>query len=120
MRAQSSKNKASFQSRGLARKEQPVMAWAALLSPKLMMLCFLLGCVLVSGLSVIYVTFQNRTYLNELQQLKNERNALQVQWGQLRIEQSTFSLEGRIERKAVDELQMQVPEFSELVMVRYE
>lgn len=80
----------------------------------------LLALLLVSGVSVIYTTFKNRYLLNELQQLKNERNELQVQWGQLLIEQSTFSLEGRIERKAIDELQMVVPDFSEIVMVRYE
>ncbi|OGT71400.1 MAG: cell division protein FtsL [Gammaproteobacteria bacterium RIFCSPLOWO2_02_FULL_57_10] len=80
----------------------------------------LLTLLLISGVSVIYTTFKNRYLLNELQQLKNERNELQVQWGQLLIEQSTFSLEGRIERKAIDELQMVVPDFSEIVMVRYE
>lgn len=120
MRAQKVQQAASRQSRSASREQEQVFAWAALFSPNMVLICFLLSCVLVSGVSVIYVTFKNRNFLNELQQLKSERNALQVQWGQLLIEQSTFSLEGRIERKAVDELQMQVPEFSELVMVRYE
>ena len=120
MRAQSVQRAASINSRSVSRAEQPVFDWAALFSPNMLLICFLLSCVLASGVSVIYVTFKNRNLLNELQQLKNERNSLQVQWGQLLIEQSTFSLEGRIERKAIDELQMQVPEFSELVMVRYE
>lgn len=118
MRAQTVQQAENF--RSASRAEQPVFGWAALFSPNVLLVCFLLSCVLLSGVSVIYVTFKNRNLLNELQQLKNERNSLQVQWGQLLIEQSTFSLEGRIERKAVDELQMQVPEFSELVMVRYE
>jgi cell division protein FtsL len=69
---------------------------------------------------VIYTTFKNRSMLNELQQLRNQRNELQVQWGQLLIEQSTFSLDSRIERKAIEELQMIVPEFSDVVMVRYD
>jgi cell division protein FtsL len=80
----------------------------------------LLLALLVSGISVIYTTFKNRSMLNELQQLRNQRNELQVQWGQLLIEQSTFSLDSRIERKAIEELQMIVPEFSDVVMVRYD
>jgi cell division protein FtsL len=120
MRAQSHKQEARVQARSASRGEQPVFDWAAIFSPRMMLICMVLASVLASGLAVIYVTYKNRNLLNELQQLKNERNALQVQWGQLLIEQSTFSLEGRIERKAFDELQMQVPEFSELVMVRYE
>jgi cell division protein FtsL len=80
----------------------------------------LLLALLVSGISVIYTTFKNRSMLNELQQLRNQRNELQVQWGQLLIEQSTFSLDSRIERKAIEELQMIIPEFSDVVMVRYD
>jgi cell division protein FtsL len=41
----------------------------------------LLLALLVSGISVIYTTFKNRSMLNELQQLRNQRNELQVQWG---------------------------------------
>jgi len=120
MRAQTQRQESRAQVGSAYRGEEPVFDWAAIFSPRMMLICMVLVSVLASGLSVIYVTHKNRNLLNELQQLKNARNALQVQWGQLLIEQSTFSLEGRIERKAFDELQMQVPEFSELVMVRYE
>lgn len=102
------------------RRQQSVLAWADLFSARMTIVLVMLTLLLVSGVSVIYTTFKNRYLLNELQQLKNQRNELQVQWGQLLIEQSTFSLEGRIERKAIDELQMKVPDFSEIVMVRYE
>jgi len=76
--------------------------------------------MLASGVAVIYTTFKSRSMLNELQLLRNQRNELQVQWGQLLIEQSTFNLDSRIERKAIDELQMTVPEISDVVMVRYD
>jgi len=86
----------------------------------MLLIAVLLLALLASGISVIYTTFKNRSMLNDLQQLRNQRNELQVQWGQLLIEQSTFSLDSRIERKAIDELQMKVPEFSDVVMVRYD
>lgn len=97
-----------------------MLVWADLLSARMTIVLIVLAVLVVSGVSVIYTTFKSRYLLNELQQLKSQRNELQVQWGQLLIEQSTFSLEGRIERKAMDELQMEVPDFSEIVMVRYE
>jgi len=97
-----------------------VMEQTALLSSKMLAVLVLLFALLVSGISVIFTTFNNRYLLNELQQLKQQRNELQVQWGQLLIEQSTFSLEGRIERKAIDELEMKVPELADIIMVRYE
>lgn len=97
-----------------------VYAWSALFSPRMGVTLLLVLSVLVSGVAVIYTTYQNRYLLNELQQLKSQHNELQEQWGQLLIEQSTFSLESRIERKATDELAMEVPAISEIVMVRYE
>lgn len=99
---------------------QAVFSWTAIFSARTQLILFLLLILLATGVSVVYTTFKNRYLLNELQQLKNQRNELQVQWGQLLIEQSTFSLEARVERKAIDELQMKVPEFAEIVMVRYE
>jgi len=102
------------------QREQAVFSWAAIFSVRTQFILLLLLILLATGVSVVYTTFKNRYLLNELQQLKNQRNELQVQWGQLLIEQSTFSLEARVERKAIDELQMKVPEFAEIVMVRYD
>lgn len=97
-----------------------VYGWSALFSPQMGTIVLLLLFVLASGISVIYTTFKNRYLLNELQQLRTQRNDLQVQWGQLLIEQSTFGLESRVERKATDELAMEVPPISDVVMVRYD
>lgn len=97
-----------------------VYDWSALFSPRMGAIVLLLLFVLASGISVIYTTFRNRYLLNELQQLRTQRNDLQVQWGQLLIEQSTFALESRVERKATDELDMEVPPISDVVMVRYD
>lgn len=105
---------------GWQQGAQSVLAWADVFSARMVFIALLLMILLVSGISVIFTTFKQRLLLNELQGLENQRNELQVQWGQMLIEQSTFSLEGRIERKAVEELQMELPEISDIVMVRYE
>ncbi|MEY3668092.1 MAG: hypothetical protein RL572_1632 [Pseudomonadota bacterium] len=97
-----------------------IYQWLGLFSVRMLLICLLLLTMLASGVAVIYTTFKSRSMLNELQLLRNQRNELQVQWGQLLIEQSTFNLDSRIERKAIDELQMTVPEISDVVMVRYD
>lgn len=100
--------------------ERNALADTPLLSPRLTAILVLLALVLASGLGVVYSTFENRLAMHQLQQLRNENNALEVQWGQLLIEQSTFGLEGRIESKASEELQMSLPDWSDIIMVTYE
>ena len=70
-------------------------------------LIFMMTLTMVSGIDRAY-EHQNCTAFNELQKLKDEGNELQVKWGQLLIEQSTFGVEGQ-SKKATNELQMQLP-----------
>lgn len=98
----------------------PVFQWAGISRPSTLGLFTLLGLVLASGLSIVHTTHENRFVFNELQEMKAQANQLEVEWGQLLIEQSTFGIEGRIEQKAIEQLQMQVPELSNIVMVRHE
>ncbi len=94
-----------------------ILQWAGISRPSTILLLVLLGSILTSGLSVVKTTHQNRFVFNELQELKDQANQLEVEWGQLLIEQSTFGIEGRIEQKATDQLEMRVPEINSIVMV---
>ena len=94
-----------------------VLVWLGLASASSALLYALLVLVLFSGLMVVKTTHENRFAFNELQVLREEANQLDVEWGQLLLEQSTFGLDGRIEQKATRELQMQVPPISDIVMV---
>ena len=95
----------------------PVLVWLGLASASSALLYFLLVSLLVSGLMVVKTTHENRFAFNQLQVLREEANQLDVEWGQLLLEQSTFGLGGRIEQKATRELQLQVPRISDIVMV---
>lgn len=97
-----------------------IYQWAGIFRPKTLALFVLLGLVLTTGLSVVLTTHQNRFAFNELQELRERANGLEVEWGQLLLEQSTFGVEGRIELKAVEQLQMVIPELSSIIMVRHE
>ncbi|MEX0963620.1 MAG: cell division protein FtsL [Pseudohongiellaceae bacterium] len=98
-------------------KELTVLQWAGIRNRSNLALIAALALVLAAGLSVVATTHENRFAFNELQELRDQANRLEVEWGQLLIEQSTFGVEGRIQRKAFEQLEMEVPDIAKVVMV---
>lgn len=84
---------------------------------KLLLLLLVLG-VVVSGVGVVYSRHQSRTLFVQLQALLTERDALNIEWGQLQLEQSTLATHGRIERLAIERLGMRIPSHEEVIQVR--
>ena len=74
--------------------------------------------VLGSSLGVIYAKHEARSRFNELQQLTQHRDDLDIEWGQLQLEQSTWATHGRVERVARDDLRMVIPQASDLRIVQ--
>jgi cell division protein FtsL len=74
--------------------------------------------VLVSSLGVVYGKQEARNRFNELQKLTDRRDDLDIEWGQLQLEQSTWATHGRVERVAHDDLGMVTPQPSELRIVQ--
>ena len=66
--------------------------------------------VLGSAVGVVWSKQQSRNQFVELQRLEKERDQLDTEWGQLRLEQSTWVTYGRIEKVAHDDLRMVVPD----------
>lgn len=87
---------------------------------KLEWAAFFISLILVcsSALGVVYAVNESRHLLNDLQVLENRRNALQVEWGQLLLEQSSLVSQGRVEDIAIAELGMKIPTMENVVMVR--
>lgn len=73
--------------------------------------------VVIAALGVIYSTFQTRKLVAEFQHLQNVRNQLQVERGQLLLEQSTWGSFNRVEQLAGKKLKMHVPDPEHIVMV---
>lgn len=96
------------------------VAWLQLFNAPNLLLLILLSGVMLSAIAVVGSSHASRTVFYELQQERQVHNELEVEWGQLLIEQSTFGTEGRIERRAGDELGMKLPDWSNVVMVRHE
>jgi cell division protein FtsL len=76
------------------------------------------GAVLASSLAVVYGKHQARARFIELQRLTEERDRLDIVWGQLQLEQSTWGTHGRVERVARDDLRMLIPRTSDLRIVQ--
>ncbi|CBL44249.1 Cell division protein [gamma proteobacterium HdN1] len=73
--------------------------------------------VVCSALGVIYSSFMTRQLVTEFQQLHEQRNAFQDEWGQLLLEQSTLGAFSRVEQLARKDLKMSVPSPEQTVMI---
>ena len=71
-----------------------------------------------SALAVIDARNENRTQFAQLQQLRQQRDQFNVEWGQLLLEQSTWSTHARIEQMATQKLGMEMPQHAEIVVVK--
>ena len=69
-------------------------------------LIVVLLAVVISSVSVVYAKHQARKLFVELQALADERDDMDIEWGQLQLEQSTLTTQGQIERAARDQLGM--------------
>lgn len=78
----------------------------------------LILCVITAAIMVNYVSHLNRNLFSDYQQQLQVRDQLDVEWGQLLLEQSTFAAHARIEQLAKKKLAMKVPDSDEIVMVQ--
>jgi cell division protein FtsL len=80
----------------------------------------LLGLTILCALSVVTSQHKARKYFVELQSEKEKAQQMEVEWGQLQLEQSTLALPGRVEKIASRQLQMQMPQGKQIQFVRIE
>ncbi len=73
--------------------------------------------ILATALSVVWVKHESRKLFATLQRLERMRDELNVEWGQLQLEQSTWATHGRIESLVRKRLQMELPRADEIVVV---
>ncbi len=71
-----------------------------------------------SSLGVIYSKHQTRKIFVNLQKIHKQIDELDVEWGQLQLEQSAWSSHGRIEKIARKKLQMTLPRADEVLYIR--
>jgi cell division protein FtsL len=74
--------------------------------------------LLVSGIAVVVTKHEARSLFIQLQALHGERDALDIEWGQLKLEQSAWATHGRVEQAARVDLRMVIPRPDEVRIVQ--
>lgn len=77
----------------------------------------LLLAVIANGIAVVWARHQDRVAFVELSRLQNQRDALNVEYGRLEIEQATWASPARIEQIARGQLGMISPPAASVEMI---
>jgi cell division protein FtsL len=81
-------------------------------------LAVLLIAVLVSAIAVVWTRHQTRVLFVQLTQLQGQRDALNIEYGQLELEQATWAEPRRIDNEARTKLGMFMPSPQDVHLVR--
>ncbi len=74
--------------------------------------------VLASASAAIYARHQARDLFVRLEKLNTHRDALEMEWGRLQLEQSAWSSHAFVERIANTKLKMSLPQTRDVRIVR--
>jgi cell division protein FtsL len=74
--------------------------------------------VLSSAMAVVYIKHLYRNVHTQLQNLRDQRDQLHIEWTQLLLEQSALASDMRVEQIARDELGMIFPAPDKIVIIR--
>jgi cell division protein FtsL len=83
-----------------------------------LLLAVLWLAVLGTSVQVIYARHQARTLFVRLEKLNAERDALDMDWGRLQLEQSYWSSHALVEGVANARLKMSIPQTRDVRIVR--
>jgi cell division protein FtsL len=84
--------------------------------PAVLVLVFAAVCVM-SAMALVFTKHESRKLFVELETLTRERDELNIEWGQLQIEQSTWATHARIEQVALDRLSLVRPRSTEIFVI---
>ncbi|WP_260294924.1 cell division protein FtsL [Sedimenticola hydrogenitrophicus] len=85
---------------------------------QLILLLLLTFGLLLTATGVVYSKYATRKQFVALQMLRAERDAIDVEWGRLQLEQSTWATHARVEKIARKRLNMHIPAADEVVVVK--
>ncbi len=85
---------------------------------RIVTILILLITVIVSALGVVYTRHDSRGVAIHLGELESDRDALIAEWSRLQLEQAWLADAGQVEAKARDELGMQDPQDTRILVIR--
>lgn len=84
---------------------------------KIFFTLILLIAVIVSAVDVVLAQHKARKYFVEIQELEQQQDKLNEEWGKLQLEQSTWATDDRVEKLARIELEMTEPDANSIVLI---
>lgn len=78
----------------------------------------LLVVTIACALGVVTSQHKARKLFVELEKEKDRAQQMEVEWGQLQLEQSTWAMPARVEKVASMKLQMQLPKSAQIQFIR--
>jgi cell division protein FtsL len=78
----------------------------------------LLTVTVATAMGSAYSKHESRKLFQQLQRLEAERDAMNIEWGQLQLEQSTHTTHGKVEVAARKRLAMEIPGPERVVILR--
>ncbi len=85
--------------------------------PPILLASVFAAVCLALAMGLVYTKHESRKLFVELESLTNERDELNIEWGQLQIEQSTWATHGRIEQVASDKLSLVRPDPDDVYVI---
>lgn len=73
--------------------------------------------VVLSAIAVVHAKYLTRIGFSHLQDLRAQRDAIDVEWNRLRLEEAALSTHARVERKARQELGMFAPRVGDVLLI---
>lgn len=87
------------------------------MKPQKIVFGMLLAAVIGSAIALVYARHQGRNLFFAIERLHAARDELNIEWGQLQLEQSTWADANRIEQVATRELHMSFPPPQDIVVI---
>jgi cell division protein FtsL len=87
------------------------------LNARLIVLLITLAAVICSALGVVYTRHDSRQSAVKLGLLEDERDEFIAEWSRLQLEQAWLADASHVESKAREQLGMQIPEESNILVV---
>ena len=75
------------------------------------------AAIVASGIGIVLARHEARQLFAELEALNREQDRLEIDWGRLRLEQSTYATPPRIEQVARDDLGLALPAQQQIIVV---
>lgn len=78
----------------------------------------LMAIAIACAMGVVTSQHKARKLFVDLQQQESQAKQMEIEWGQLQLEQSTWAMHARIEKIASTRLQMKVPDPARIQIVQ--